>query len=190
MAATTPNSKLNEMIALLDDAVAEAQCSTLCHRVKDALEQIVACGEDFIPAELLKPHPESYARRLVHNDPEGRYTILAMVWGKGQGTKLHDHAGKWCVECVYRGRIRVVSYDLVREDGDMLHFAPQQEIYAGVGEAGALIPPYEYHTIENTEQEPTVTIHVYSGELTWCNVFEPAGENTFRRVRKELCYTE
>lgn len=190
MATTAPNSKLDEMIALLDKAVDEAQCSTLCQNVKEALEEIVACGEDFIPAEMIKPHPEHYARRLIHKDPKGRYTVLAMVWGKGQGTKLHDHAGKWCVECVYRGHIRVVSYDLIEEKDDVLHFAAQQEIFAGVGEAGALIPPYEYHTIENTLEEPTVTIHVYSGELTWCHIFEPAGENAFRRVRKELCYTE
>ncbi len=189
MASTAPNSKLSEMIALLDEAVGEAQCSTLCHRVKDALEQIVASSENFIPEELLAPSAESYARRLVHKDPAGRYTVLAMIWDKGQGTKLHDHAGKWCVECVYRGRIRVVSYDLIDEEGDVLHFKAEQEIFAGVGEAGALIPPYEYHTIENTLDTPTVTIHVYSGELTWCHVFEPLDESSFRRVRKELCYT-
>lgn len=190
MATTYPNSKLNEMISLLDEAVGEAECSTLCHRVKDALERIVNSGEDFIPEELTKPHPEHYARRLVHKDPAGRYTVLAMIWGKGQGTKLHDHAGKWCVECVYRGRIRVVSYDLVDEKDDILYFKEEQEIFAGVGEAGALIPPYEYHTIENTLEDPTVTIHVYSGELTWCHVFDPLEDHSFRRVRKELCYTD
>ncbi len=59
----------------------------------------------------------------------------------------------------------------------------------GPGEAGALIPPFEYHTIWNTEETPAVTIHVYSGELTWCHIFDPVDGGYVRSV-KELTYTE
>ena len=46
-----------------------------------------------------------YGRRLLHRDPRGRYTVVVMTWGPGQGTPIHDHANLWCVECVYRGNV-------------------------------------------------------------------------------------
>jgi predicted metal-dependent enzyme (double-stranded beta helix superfamily) len=112
-----------------------------------------------------------------------------MVWDKGQGTALHDHAGHWCVECVYRGRIQVVSYSLEGDEkAETVRFHKETEIMAGKGEAGALIPPFEYHTIENPDEKPTVTIHVYAGELDHCYIFTP-GEDGYRREYRELTYT-
>jgi predicted amidohydrolase YtcJ len=41
-----------------------------------------------------------------------------MVWDRGQGTRLHDHGGNWCVEAVYRGEIEVTSYAVTGGDPD------------------------------------------------------------------------
>ncbi|MBI5706733.1 MAG: cysteine dioxygenase family protein [Armatimonadetes bacterium] len=188
--APTP-SKLEEMIRMLDQAVKGSGETGCCLRVKEVLEHIVATGESFLDPHFLEPVPGRYARRLVHKDPDGAYTVLAMVWGEGQGTPLHDHAGKWCCEIVYQGRIKVVQYDLTTDiEAPVLTFDQQGTIYAGVGEAGALIPPFEYHSIENaTENGAAVTIHVYAGELTWCHTFHPV-DGGFRMERRELCYTD
>jgi predicted metal-dependent enzyme (double-stranded beta helix superfamily) len=188
MAIKDGRTALDELIQRLDEAVQIQETSGCCHAVKDVLHDIVASGEDFIPAEFMQPAPDKYARRLVHSDPKGKYTLLAMVWGKGQGTALHDHAGMWCVECVYRGRIKVVSYSLNSQDGDLYQFSPEKEVYASVSDAGALIPPFDYHTIENAEETPSVTLHVYGGEMNWCHAFVPT-ENGYRQERRELCYT-
>ncbi|CAN5379631.1 hypothetical protein BH11ARM1_BH11ARM1_13500 [soil metagenome] len=179
----------NELIQLLDNAVAKQSTEGCCYAIKDALELVVRSGREFIAPEMLKPVPDKYARRLLHKDPEGRYSVMIMVWDKGQGTPLHDHAHMWCVECVYRGRIKVVSYDLQSSEGDIYHFKREMEIYAGPGEAGALIPPYEYHTLANDQDAPTVTIHVYGGEMTWCDAFLHQEGDRYQMVRRELCYT-
>ena len=181
-------SKVEELIRLLDAAVDLADCGERCDRVKNVLHDIVEDGGEFVPADLMKPAPDKYARRLLHKDPAGRYSVVVMVWGTNQGTPLHDHCGHWCVECVYRGRIKVVSYDKVSETGDQFQFSAETEIFAGPGDAGALIPPFEYHTIENVEDTPSVTIHVYAEELEWCYVFLKDGDG-FRRERRDLCYT-
>jgi predicted metal-dependent enzyme (double-stranded beta helix superfamily) len=184
-----PTSKVNELIALLDEAVSIEDDCTRCHRVKDVLHDIVADGGDFLPASFMRPADGCYARRLLHKDPAGRYSVVVMVWDVGQGTSLHDHCGHWCVECVYRGRLRVVSYDKVSEEDDFYTFRRETEILAGIGDAGALIPPFEYHTIANAlDDKPSVTIHVYAGELDWCYIFVPEGDG-FRRQRRELCYS-
>lgn len=187
--ATMEESKVKEMIKLLDEAVKIQEEKGCCQAVKQALEDIVRSGDDFLDPIFLKPADGKYARRLVHNDPQDRYSVLAMVWDKGQGTSLHDHAGHWCVECVYRGRIQVVSYSLQGDvESETIQFQRETEIMAGPGEAGALIPPFEYHTICNPDDTPAVTIHVYAGELDHCYIFTPV-EGGFRRELKELTYT-
>lgn len=187
----TWSSELTSLVDRLDRAAEQESVEPLCEGVKRALTGIIESSNDFLPESLLEPEPEGYARRLVHRDPEGRYSVLAMVWGPGQGTPLHDHAGVWCVECVYRGRIRVVSYDREGEPEDGLYrFAEMERVIAERGAAGALIPPFEYHTIDNPHAETAVTLHVYAGEMTWCHTFTPQGDGTYRRERRELAYTE
>lgn len=184
----SPKPPHHELIARLDAAVNNDDCCTICGAVKDVLHEFVAREENFLPDLFMKPTEGKYARRLLHRDP--RYTVLIMVWDKGQGTALHDHAGMWCVECVYRGEIDVVSYDRTDdESGELAQFVQETTIRAGVGDAGALIPPFEYHTIANALETPAITIHVYGGEMTWCHAYVPV-EGGYKRERRELCYSE
>lgn len=179
----------SELIHLLDEAVKTQEMKGCCMAVKDALEHIVHSGKDFIEDEFLEPAKDRYARRLLYIDPDGKYSALVMVWDTGQGTALHDHAGMWCVECVYRGKILVTSYSVDKEEGSNYWFTKEQEVVAGVGEAGALIPPFDHHTIGNPYDEKAVTIHIYGGEMTWADCFLPDGDH-YVRTRKELSYTE
>jgi len=184
-------SKVDELIQRLDEAMAPSDDAGRCRNVKQVLIDVVKSGEQFVPDAFLQPAPDRYARRLLHRDPKGRYTVLVMVWGVGQATPLHDHAGTWCVECVYRGRIEVSSYSVRGGDPekDVVQFEKETVVRAGVGEAGALIPPFEYHVIGNPNDQPAITIHVYGGEMTFCHIFEPLEGGGYRRKYKELSYT-
>jgi predicted metal-dependent enzyme (double-stranded beta helix superfamily) len=172
--------------------VAASDDATRCRNVKSVLSEVVRSSQSFVPERLMRTATGQYARRLLHRDPAGRYTLLVMVWDLGQGTHLHDHAGMWCCECVYRGRIRVTSYSITGGDSeqDFVEFRRESVVHAGVGEAGALIPPFEYHILENAGDAPAVTLHVYGGEMTHCHIFEPAEAGRYRRRYKELTYTE
>jgi predicted metal-dependent enzyme (double-stranded beta helix superfamily) len=114
-----------------------------------------------------------------------------MVWDRGQGTALHDHGGTWCVECVYQGEIAVTSYSIRGGDAErgVVQFEPERTVVAGIGQAGALIPPFEYHILNNAGESPAVTLHVYGGELTSCHIYEPV-EGGYRRRYRELAYTD
>jgi 3-mercaptopropionate dioxygenase len=182
--------KANDLIRRLDDAMASRDDESRCRSVKQVLIDVVTTGALSLPPPYLEPAPDRYARRLMHRDPAGRYTVIAMVWDKGQGTPLHDHAGIWCVECVYRGRINVTSYSVRGGDPEtgIVRFEQETAITAGPGEAGALIPPFEYHVITNADPTPSVTIHVYGGDMTHCHVFAPVAGG-HRREYRELSYT-
>jgi len=191
MTITPHPSRVDELIRRLDAAVDVRDDAARCQNVKHVLIDVVKSGESFIEPRYLEPAPDRYARRLMHRDPQGRYTVLAMVWDRSQGTPLHDHAGTWCVECVYRGRIEVTSYSVHGGDPEtgVVQFEKEAVVLAGPGEAGALIPPFEYHMIRNPDASPAVTIHVYGGEMTYCHVFEPVEGGGFRRTYRELSYT-
>ena len=158
--------------------------------VKAVLIDSMQHGELDLPPALTAPRPDAYARRLLYRDPTGQYTMVVMTWGPGQKTALHDHAGIWCVECVVTGDMEVAQYDLVSEQAGVFRFEQRNCIVAGRGTAGCLIPPFEYHTLGNVAPTPSVTLHVYGGEMDHCHVFEPAADGTFRRVRKDLRYHE
>ena len=191
MPTMTQDPRVLDLVGRIDEVLAGANDDAgRCRGVKKVLEETLLADAHFLEARFLEPHPERYARRLLHRDPQNRYTVIAMVWNAGQGTPLHDHAGIWCVEVVYQGRIRVTSYNAMGGDPerDLVQFRQEKVIHAGVGEAGALIPPFEYHVLENAGDEPAVTIHVYGGELDHCHIFEPVDGGWLRRYR-ELTYT-
>ncbi len=188
--APASRDNARELIRRLDDAVSVEDDASRCRNVKRVLISAVNSKSRFVDAPYLKPVPDRYARRLLHRDPAGRYTVLVMVWGLGQGTPLHDHAGIWCVECVYDGRIRVTSYSVHGGDPerDLVHFRQESVVTAQVGDAGALIPPFEYHKLENAAPAVSVTIHVYGGEMSYCHVFDPV-DGGWRRQYHRLEYT-
>ncbi len=192
MTTTTQDPRVLDLVRRIDGVLdAASDDAGRCRGVKRVLEQVLAGGNEFLEPRFLVPQSERYARRLLHRDARNRYTVIAMVWDRGQGTPLHDHAGIWCVEVVYRGRIRVTSFNITGGDPekDIVQFKQESVIHAGVGAAGALIPPFEYHRLENAEDEAAVTLHVYGGELDHCHVFEPV-EGGWLRKFKELTYSE
>ena len=184
-------AELAAMIAEMDEAVALGDHKGLCEGVKQALKSAIRRGATFLTEEMITPAPDAYARRLLHKDPAGRYSIVVMVWGADQGTPVHDHDGRWCVECVYQGNIFVTSYSRVSGEDDALwEFERETETPAGIGAAGALIPPFEYHKIENHHPETAVTIHVYEGEMEECRMFHPMDDGRWRPETKPLRYTD
>ena len=182
---------IDSLLHELDQAVAAPNTSSVCREIKQALERTLSKEHDFLPTECMRPVQHGYARHLLHRDPQKRYSVVMMVWDQGQGTPLHDHGGHWCVECVYKGQIEVVSYNLTEEGkDDSVRFAEKSRILANIGGAGALIPPYEYHTITNPRAKTAVTMHVYEGEIETCNIFKPLDEPSwYKRISKRLSYS-
>lgn len=187
----TADGSFDAVRAQIDDAVTASDPEQIAQGIKRVLQESLRRQGLELPARFHQPRPDTYARRLLHRDPGGRYTVVVMTWGPGQGTALHDHAGIWCVECVVDGEMEVAQYDLVSEDHGTYRFAEQTHIHAFRGSAGCLIPPFEYHTLSNARADaPSVTLHVYGGEMDHCHIFEPVEDGAFRRVTKSLSYHE
>ena len=178
-----------KLVAIVDEAVGLSSEKALTEHIKNGLCRLIRDGKLGMPECICTPVDGHYARRLLYRSEEHGYSMVAMTWGPGQGTPLHDHAGLWCVEAVCVGSIRVRQYDLVEKQDDRYRFSREDDIEAGVGTAGCLIPPHEYHTIHNArEDDCAVTLHIYGGEMHCCNAFEPQGEGWFKRTQKNLVF--
>lgn len=180
----------DELVRRLDLAVQEPDVPSITESVQHCLEELIAANRLELPSELRRGAADCYARRLLYRSPEHGYAVIAMIWGERQGTPVHDHAGVWCVEAVLEGEIDVTQYDLREEDEGRCRFDRQETVRAGVGDAGRLIPPFEYHTIANAlEGRPSITVHVYGEELRTCTIFTGGEGGWYERVEKQLGYT-
>src|SRR5687768_9786789 len=178
---------LTELIDRLNAAVDETTPEAITRRVKADLEDLLGRGALTLPARFKTPRTDGYARRLLYQDPGNRFTAVVMTWGPGQGTPVHDHGGLWCVEGVMEGEMVVTQYD-VTPDGDTFRVRPVGEpLIAGVGSAGRLIPPTDYHVLANGQRHGTsVTLHVYGGNLDGCRIFTPAGDGRYAQTVRAL----
>jgi len=177
----------DRMIERIDRAI-YGDCAfetTTC--LRRALVECISDPGIRLPDSVFEVIPGHYARREVFTHPSKGWSVIAMTWGPGQGTPIHDHAGMWCVEGVWSGSIEVVSYQLLEQRDNLYQFEEVGCIVAGCGSAGSLIPPHEYHTITNSSRDKTaVSIHIYKHQMDNCSLFVDAGNGWYRREPKQL----
>ena len=167
-----------DLIDAIDAAVAKPTTRDLTDSLRKSLCRLIQSGAVTLPACVYEANAEHYARRELYRSDEHGYCVVAMTWGPGQGTPIHDHDGMWCVEGVWNGALEITQYELVDHDAQNYCFQPVGSMQAGAGSAGSLIPPHEYHTIRNpSDSAVTVSLHVYSGAMTRCAVFQPLPED-------------
>ena len=156
-----------------------------------AVAALGASGAFGAPGFFAPRRSDRYARRLVWNDPEGRFVVVAMTWGPGQGSPLHDHAGLWGVEVVVSGTMRETGYRLVERDASgRYRFTRERESLSTAGMVGVLVPPLEYHAFENAGTTDAHTLHVYGGDLERCLSFDQDGDGWWIPRTVELHYSE
>ncbi|MFQ5693428.1 MAG: hypothetical protein ACE5IM_10340, partial [Nitrospinota bacterium] len=158
--------------------------------VESALPKLLEDGGWLHPGHRT-PHDEHYARNLIFRHPELGFVVVAMVWQPGQGTPVHDHGGVWCVEGVLEGSVRITQYDPVGDpkSGEGVRLRESGLFQSQIGDTGRLVPPFEYHKIENVGDRTAITIHVYGKDLVDCRVFEDRGDGTFAARSVQLQYT-
>ncbi len=175
------------LIATIDAAVALGEATAITRTLSRSLARLIADRQVELPAAVFEVDTSHYTRRLLHLSERHGYSVIAMTWAPGQGTLIHDHAGLWCVEGVWSGALEVTPYDLLEAVGDAARFRAQRTIHAGCGSTGSLIPPFEYHTIRNADPSTVaVSVHVYSGAMNRCTVFEPTTGDWHRRQERIL----
>lgn len=176
-----------QLFAMIDAAVATGCERETTTRIRNGLAELIRTQAVRLPPCVLEPVADHYARRELYRCEESGYSVVAMTWGPGQGTPIHDHSGLWCVEGVWHGQLEITQYELREQDGERFRFESVGTNIAGVGSAGSLIPPHEYHTIRNPSADAVaVSLHIYKRALTCCSMFHPEQGDWYARAARQL----
>ncbi len=101
--------------------------------------------------------PHDYVGHPLHVEPDGSFSIVALVWRPGQRTRIHDHV-TWCALAVIQG---VEHEELFDADLNVIGESDNH-----VGDVSGFAPPGDIHRVHNTGHETAISIHVYGTDVT------------------------
>jgi predicted metal-dependent enzyme (double-stranded beta helix superfamily) len=154
---TIPTSTLADLITGVRAAIDEhVDWSETAQLVGTQLRRHLP-GPDVLTAEQRRGSADSYQSHRLHVEPDGSFSIIAVVWRPGQLTRIHDHV-TWCVVGVLQGVEHEELYD-----------AELRRIGEGdnhVGDVSAFAPPGDIHRVHNTFDETAISLHIYGTDVT------------------------
>ena len=109
-----------------------------------------------LTAEQSLGSPDDYCGHTLHVEPDGSFSIVALVWQPGQATRIHDHV-TWCVIGVIQG---VEHEELYDADLNLLGRRDNH-----VGEVSGFAPPGDIHRVLNTSATTAISIHIYGTDI-------------------------
>lgn len=133
------------------------------------MERLVG-NPDCIPSEYRVPSGRgkspNHGSYLLHRGGNG-LLLSAEVWGPGDHVGPHDHH-TWGMIGVIENVLQEIRFRRV-DDGSKPEFSrleKDRELLTRPGEIALLMPGTdEIHQIDNTDDRPTVEIHVYGDDL-------------------------
>jgi 3-mercaptopropionate dioxygenase len=112
---------------------------------------------DVLTAEQRLGSPDDYCAHNLYVEPDGSFSIVALVWRPGQLTRIHDHV-TWCVFGVIQGVEHEELFDA------NLNLVGRNENQ--VGDVSGFAPPGDIHRVHNTSDATAISIHVYGTDVT------------------------
>jgi predicted metal-dependent enzyme (double-stranded beta helix superfamily) len=131
-------------------------------RVAGALRASLPDPAAILPASLRRGDPSGYQSHLLYAEPDGTFSISAMVWMPGQQTPIHDHVA-WCVTGVLQGREYEEIFALA-DGGRALTLAARNLNQAGA--VSGFAPPGDIHRVRNTGDGVAISMHVYGADIS------------------------
>jgi 3-mercaptopropionate dioxygenase len=119
-------------------------------------------GPEILTARERLGDPDGYRCHVLHTEPDGSFSVTAMVWRPGQVTPIHDHV-TWCVFGVLQG-IEYEELYTVGTDGSYLQEVGRSENPTGA--VSGFAPPGDIHRVRNSGDSVAISLHVYGADIT------------------------
>jgi 3-mercaptopropionate dioxygenase len=117
---------------------------------------------DVLTAEQRAGDPESYRSHVLHSEPDGSFSIVALVWRPGQVTRIHDHV-TWCVFGVIQGIEYEEQFTLDESSGCLVEAG---YTVSEVGDVSGFAPPGDIHRVRNAGDRVAISIHIYGTDVS------------------------
>jgi len=157
------------------------------------VEDVQKTMESYIPVhseweKYAKFDPHRYTRNLIDTG-NGKFNLILLCWGEGQGSGIHDHANSHCWLKVMDGTLSEKLYDWPEEGAPQPEEGGPQMIPRKVtpgytGDVMYINDTIGLHRVENeSHSEPAVSLHLYSPPFDMCRSFdERTGKTTNCKV--------
>jgi predicted metal-dependent enzyme (double-stranded beta helix superfamily) len=154
---TRPVGQLPQLVAGVRTAVdTHASWSETARLVAEQLRRHLPTP-DLLTAEQRLGSPDDYRSHTLYVEPDGSFSIVALVWRPGQITRIHDHM-TWCVFGVIQG---VEHEELFDADLNPIGRSDNH-----VGDVSGFAPPGDIHRVHNIGDTTAISIHVYGTDVT------------------------
>jgi predicted metal-dependent enzyme (double-stranded beta helix superfamily) len=122
---------------------------------------------DLLTPEQYAGDADTYRQHLLHAEPDGSFSLVALVWLPGQRTAVHDHVS-WCVTGVHQGEEHERRYRLLpaEEAGTAARLVATEDVVNRTGEVCGFAPPGDIHRVWNGCDDKAVSIHVYGADIS------------------------
>jgi 3-mercaptopropionate dioxygenase len=117
---------------------------------------------DVLTAEQRIGDPKGYRSHVLHSEPDGSFSIVALVWRPGQVTPIHDHV-TWCVFGVIQGEEYEELFTLDGSRGSLVQSGTNRNRTA---EVGGFAPPGDIHRVRNAGEDTAISIHIYGTDVS------------------------
>jgi predicted metal-dependent enzyme (double-stranded beta helix superfamily) len=115
---------------------------------------------DPVPPEACEPLAGEAVGNLLHEDPRGRFHVLAVVFPEGTSSGVHHH-GCWGVIGYLRGGDEETRYRALRDAGHQAELAETSRYVWRQGDVTYLLPPEDgWHRVRNPGPGAGVSVHV------------------------------
>jgi predicted metal-dependent enzyme (double-stranded beta helix superfamily) len=145
-----------ELLATRIGAAVGLAPAAMAGEIRSALKEAIA-RTDWLPPERRRASHENYARHVLYADPDGRFSVLSIVWDHGQMSPIHGHYC-WCAVGIYQGSLTENYYhDAVTGGVPVL-------VSSATRTAGTLsFDPAAsgIHRLANHSGTPAISLHVY-----------------------------
>lgn len=111
-----------------------------------------------VPVEARAGHDRS---QLLHVEPDGSFSVVALLSRPGQATSIHDHT-TWCVVALISG----TEYEeRFRFDPTGAFLTPTSSDTQQRGSVTGFAPPGDIHRVTNPGTALAVSLHIYGTDL-------------------------
>ena len=104
---------------------------------------------------------ETYKSEVLYSEPDGSFSIVALVWRPGQVTPIHDHV-TWCVFGVIQGMEREELFELDEQGTGLVHAGYRVN---SMGDVSGFAPPGDIHRVRNAGDHTAISIHIYGTDV-------------------------
>lgn len=111
----------------------------------------------WLPSDRRHANYDRYVRHLIYADPQGRFSLLAIVWAPRQASPIHAHR-TWSGVAVYQGTLTETFYDRSKDRNAPVAAKHERR---DTGSSRYYPAGQSLHQMTNRSSKNAVSLHVY-----------------------------